>query len=369
MFKQIRIKNFKSHEDTIIDLHEGINTIYGNPQAGKSNIMRALELLKDNRPVGAKFMPKWAGKEIETHISILDEAGIEIGIKIICKKTKAGAKKRESTYYYILDHSTGELSDFTGVGKDVPAEITKALNLTDINIQLQKDPPFLATKSGSKISKTVNKITGLDIADSLNSYLTKKYNEQKAIVKNVDADLAMETENLKGLPNPKDLAGNVKRLEKIMKLIDSNSERINNLKDYLFRLEDLSRIVEVPDLDEEISRVTVLNHDIDASLANILKLNVAAGAMEKLQDMKDIPDLGSVFGRVSVLNSEIAKAKEHIRNLKHAVQLKKTYMEALSDKEGAGEAYISYLAELKKCPTCFQSIDKAKLKQIIRGVV
>jgi exonuclease SbcC len=372
LIKQIRIKNFKSHEDTVLDLHAGINTIYGNPQAGKSNIMRGLELLKDNRPIGAKFMPKWAGKEIETHISVLDEAGIEVGIKVHCKRNKTGkTKKRESTYYYIQNHNTGELKDFTGVGKEVPAEITKALNLTDINIQLQKDPPFLATNSGSKISKTVNKITGLDIADALNSHLTKKYNEQRAIVKNVDADIKTETENIKDFSNTQiqAMAGIVKRIEKLIKLIDSNSERIDNLNDYLYRLEDLSQVVEVPDLDEEISRVTVLNHDIHASRNEIDQLRSGIRSMEALTNLKAVPDLGKVFGRVSVLNSEIEKAAGNIKALQHAVRLKEEFKQARQRKDAAGEDYIAYLAELQKCPTCFQSIDKAKLKQIIQGVI
>jgi len=369
MIEQIGIKNFKSHEDTVINLHEGFNAIYGNPQAGKSNIMRAIDLLKSNRPIGAKFMPKWAKKEIETEVYILDDEGVKIGIKVHCKRPKSGKPKRESTYYYIEDTATGDKWDATGVGKEVPDEITKALQLTDINIQAQADPPFLATDSGSKISKTVNKITGLDIGDQLFSSLGKKYNEQKAIVKNIKADLAEQNENIKNFPNAKDLEAWMKRLETVLTLIDKNDDRISSLKNYIFKLNDLSQVANVPDLRNEFFR---LNKElipwIYDGAEKINKLRTWKSKIESLQQIKEVPDLGLPFGRASILNSNINKARKKIRALKTAISLKADFITAKEARDSAGDEYISFLLELKKCPTCFQSIDKEKIKEIIRGI-
>jgi len=329
--------------------------------------MRGLELLTKNRPIGAKFMPKWSGKQCETEVYILDEEGVKIGIKVLCKKTKAGKKKRESTYYYIEDTATGDMWDSTGVGKEVPPEITKALNLTDINIQLQKDPPFLATNSGSQISKTVNKITGLDVGDQLSTFLTKKYNEQKAIVKNINADLAEETENLKSFPNIKDLEKWMNELEKTILMISKTDDRISNLENYLSKLED-NQIQEIPDLDSKLDELTNYIATIYNSKVSIKSWVTGLEAMERLKALQDVPNLSLLFGRVSMLNSKVNQDTKKIQALKKAVILKADFTKARLAEQTAGDEYISFLLELKKCPTCFQSVDEAKLKQIIQGV-
>ena len=52
MLTQIKIKNFLSHKNAIIDLHEGVNALIGETGAGKSAIFKALDWLFQNKPSG-----------------------------------------------------------------------------------------------------------------------------------------------------------------------------------------------------------------------------------------------------------------------------------------------------------------------------
>ena len=367
-FKQMIIKNFKSHEETVLDLDEGVNVIYGNPQSGKTNLIRAMELLVYNRPVGAKFMPKFLPK-CETEVAVIDSEGLKIGIKVMLTKSKKGVKKRESTYYYMEDTITGELWDSTGVGKSVPPEITKALNLSDINIQLQDDPPFMATKSGSKISKTVNKITGLDIGDQLNSELTKRFNTQKAIIGNVTADLKEKYDNLKAFPNMKDLASQAARLEKVSIQISKSEGRIQKLSEIISSLENLGQEIRVPDLDEYFDAIkNILDPGRNAAKNKISQLNKFIGVLEGFDNIPRLPNLSLIFGRVSLINSKISSANKGIKAAKAALEEKATYASLVEQKKQVRNVYIAALKELQKCPTCFQDITEETLKIIEGGL-
>jgi len=325
--RRIILRQFKSHDKTILDLHPGINVIYGDPQAGKSNVFRALELLMDNRPRGGNFMPNFLDKAA-TEVAIIDVNKQKVGIKVASHKTKKGTKKRDSTYYYTTDLSSGNTWDATGVGSAVPAEITKALNLSEINIQLQKDPPFLATKSGSKISKTVNRITGLDIGDRLASTLSTKVNAQNAVVTALQTKLDGLKEEQKNFTNIKDLQNTIKRVKALDKQISNTKERMYSLQSAINNCDRLKRAYEnyeVPACEESIARVRELTTLIKAAVP---KKRACEDALTKKREFT------------------LAKGRFNI----------------------AVEKYLKRLNELKQCPTCFTQVGKDTLEHIERRI-
>ena len=52
MISKIELKNIQSHKDTTIELDPGINIIVGSSNNGKSTIMRAINWVTYNRPLG-----------------------------------------------------------------------------------------------------------------------------------------------------------------------------------------------------------------------------------------------------------------------------------------------------------------------------
>lgn len=166
MIESITIKNFESHKNTKLDLHPGVNVIVGESDHGKSSIMRALNLLVNNRPSGNEFI---RDGEINAVVKV------KIDNHIIKRK-----KGKENLYY--LDGKKFKISS----DRTVPEKIAKILNISDFNLQKQLDSHFLLSESSAEVARYFNKIVKLDVIDSSSKKIiqritndTRKFKEAK----------------------------------------------------------------------------------------------------------------------------------------------------------------------------------------------
>ena len=176
MIKQIQSKNFQSHKDTTIDLDNGVNVILGPSDCGKSAIRRALRWVFENRPSGDNFRSYWGG---DTCTDIVLNNGICIS-----------REKGKENLYVISEHGE-QPKEFRAFGQDVPEEIKKILNASDINLQTQHSLPFLIFDSPGEVAKFINKIADLDIIDKTLSNIAqilKKENNSFSTAKEIYAD-------------------------------------------------------------------------------------------------------------------------------------------------------------------------------------
>lgn len=155
MIKTIWLHNFQSHKRTRIKFVDGVNAIVGNSDSGKSAILRAFEWVVYNRPVGDDYLSHWA-EEISVTILFDDGAKITRG------------RDKQGNYYKL----NGEV--FRAFKQEVPVPIQEALNLNDINIQAQMDPPFLISFKPGDAAQLLNKAVNLDIIDTTISNIRKK---------------------------------------------------------------------------------------------------------------------------------------------------------------------------------------------------
>ena len=372
--KEIQIKNFKSWKDATLQLHQGINVIYGNPQAGKSNIFRALELLMDNLPRGGGFLPNFLDKG-ETEVSIRDCNDIEIGIKTVSHRMKKNRekKKRDSTYYYIKDHTKEELWDSSGVGSSVPAEIKEALNLNEVNLQFQKDPPFLATKSGSKISKTINRITGLDVGDRAISFLNTKVNQQNAVVEGIKTELNDLKTKKKFFTNIKDLQTTIKKVRSLTQQIDkfeSRASRLSTLLTDIYHLERVVKNMSIPEgLEAKLKRVDELDSKIFDAERKVAGIKRAVNRIDNLElevKVNTVPDVEDLINEVEILDTQIEMELNKVHSCKVALDRKAKYTGLKTDLNNALGRYLTTIKKFKVCPTCFTKIGEGQLKEIER---
>lgn len=174
MIKSLKIQNVQSHSNTEMEFHPGLNVIVGLTDSGKSAIIRAIRLIKDNRPSGNSLRSNWGG---ETLVELENEKGIVRRIK----------GKSDS---YIIQPNNGKKLILKAFGTSVPEEVKKLLDLNDINIQLQLDSHFLLSKSSGEVSSYLNKIANLSKIDvstnNINSWISK-----------IKSDIANDKENIK----------------------------------------------------------------------------------------------------------------------------------------------------------------------------
>lgn len=155
MLARIHLQNFRSHKNTTIELHPGVNVIVGRGQAGKTNIKRGIEWLATNRPLGTKVHSTWMKKGQVTMVQVETAEGYVLSIR---------KPFGESVEYKIVSPD-GKKNTFNKVGSKVPDLVTRILNIGELNVQGQLDLPYMVTSGTGEISRTVNKVLDLEIAD------------------------------------------------------------------------------------------------------------------------------------------------------------------------------------------------------------
>lgn len=174
MIDFLHIQNFQSHKDTDLIFSPGVNVIVGTSDSGKSAIIRALRWVNWNRPSGDSFRSSWGGVT-EVQVGIEEE-------KII-------ARRKDKIEEYVIGIPGHKDTIFKAFGTEVPSEITKQLQLSDINLQSQMDKPFLLSSSPGEVATHFNKVARLDKIDSALIYVNKWVRDLTSDIKYKEQDV------------------------------------------------------------------------------------------------------------------------------------------------------------------------------------
>lgn len=347
--KRLRIRGFRSHKDTQIEFHPGVNVILGDPQSGKTNIIQALLWLARNRPKGYKFHSYFTDSSTRVSLSLEDH---------VVSLEKSG----ESSASYRLDKER-----FKTVGFSVPDKITNLLNLGDLGIQKQLDPPFLITSSSGKVARAINEATKLEPVDGWASELTRRKNRAdheavllKKEVKEIKVSLKRYStldKTEKAISELEDLDRGLKgsqkqffTLDRELVAIEVAEKAINGLKKFLSAEKYVVRAEEV---DEEIELLV----DEERLLCRVVDID------------KKLLILMEVFGGLKELISvvEVEEERDRLLDVVHRIETIGGEMTTwLYDLKVCRSEYISELERAGKCPVCFSLIDSGVIKRIGR---
>jgi DNA repair protein SbcC/Rad50 len=197
MIRRIKLTNFQSHEDTDISFESGLNVLVGQSDSGKTAILRALRWVFWNRPGGDEFRSHWGG---DTHVVV----ELTDGNVITREKGKAGRNA------YILNGK-----EYVAFGQDVPEDIARVINITDVNLQQQMDSPFLLSETPGEVAKHFNKVANLDIIDHATSYINKKLNAVQSDIKHHEKNVEKLETDLESLPDIEAYEKQVQYLEEL----------------------------------------------------------------------------------------------------------------------------------------------------------
>jgi len=351
MLKSIVLKNFQSHKKTIIKLVEGVNVIIGKSQAGKTAILRGLDLLRTNRPSGNRFVRHGQQNAFIT-------ARTMEGDKVTLKKT---AKER----IYKVNNST-----FRKFGTAVPEEVTEALRLTDINIQTQLDSPFLVTATGSEITKTINRITKAEKVDAWVKEANKEVNEltrEKTNITTKLKDIKSQLAVLSDLPGIDDKVSKARReLSKEIRLINKWSDlgdlitKLEKRSSTLLRYNSSYRLI--PSFESAIQ--LTYNADIfkdDIKIANkFIDNNRHLKTMTR--EIDGIDNKLAVYGAmVARINNVLQPDHNLVMEFIHGHN---KLLSANEEVDILKREYLEALQEEEVCPTCFNLIDAEAIERI-----
>lgn len=273
MLKTIKLHNIKGHMDSELNLSPGLNVITGDSDSGKSTVMRALNWLVTNQ---RGYNPKPF-----KHLKSKGSSYIEV-------ETIQGNLIRRTKDTKFNGYSVnGE--DFKALGSDIPEEVKSALNLTELNLQAQKDSYFLLNDTPGQVAKAFNKIADLTVMDqTLQSVKGLRKSNSKVISKLKD-ELTLVEEKLKELDYVEDASLELERLESVQVWVKKKESQHEKLK----------AIVETVRMARKLSQSL-----LPSSAGLELK------ALEKTAE--DVHGNYTVFNRVHCVKVKVGLAKKHL---------------------------------------------------------
>lgn len=161
---KVELHNFQSHEDTVVDLVDGFNIFVGESSNGKTSIVRAINWVINNKPLGTDFIMT-GKKDCWVKITFSDGSYIERGRTLT-----------DTGYYKVWDGNPQNVEqEYRGFTNAVPVEvmnvhqmprisITKNLE-THLNMMTQLERPFLITESVNDKAVAIGHITGTSVVD------------------------------------------------------------------------------------------------------------------------------------------------------------------------------------------------------------
>jgi exonuclease SbcC len=313
MINKIRLINFQSHFDTELEFHPGFNLIVGASDQGKSSILRALEWVRTNRPKGSNFVQ--TGQK-NTQVTVYK------GNNEIVRQRDL----RTNGEYRV----NGDV--YSSMGTDVPDAVTNALNLRDINIQLQLDGHFLILDSPGKAAVYLNSVTKLDTVTNGLTNLRSRKRKNGEDIEQVSEYIHKQEAFLSS-----GILDSLKRLEEIQQEVMSHqTERFG--------------------LSWDSSRIMNLLNKIDEAENDNLRFKHIPQLQESL---KIVGELIKEYGELNHLNSRInSQLSEYKRVNDNIAKLD-------MDIADENEVLIDIKLNMKECPYCGSKLDEESRSMLL----
>lgn len=298
MIKQLNISNFQSHKDTSLVFDKGVNVIVGATDSGKTAIIRALRWLIWNRPSGEAFRSHWGG---ETKVKLTFENDLFV------------IRSKDSQNKYIYNGTTS-----MAFGQSVPEEIQRALNMDEINLQMQFDQPFLLTSTPGEVARHFNTISKLDTIDVSIKSIKSNIRELEGEIKH---DTQRETDLKEELKQYDDLD----KFEAELEVLEDVEEKRNKLSKDISEIEHLKTQAEELMIESAaIAETLKMKPEVDALLAQYADLREKENEYDALHNLVlEIKDLDQQLFQVEAL----VRDKENVDSIIALIEKKNNLVE------------------------------------------
>jgi len=307
MLKNLIINNFRTWKKAVLNFCPGVNVIVGLPDSGKTNILRAINWVNDNRPLKNRVQSKFTKDPVDVTIETDED--------------KVTLKKKNGKSVYIVNEQ-----EFKAVGQGVPDIVKSTLRLSELNVQKQLDKPYLITDGPSEVIQEMDRVTQLSFIEEWKSELTSRINAENRNIKNINASIEVNEKTIKEFGDLDTINKELEDIEHIQNNLDNLDEQIKDAE----RLKD-----EAKEYQDELNK-----YKIPEGLAG--KLDSA------LADLREIEYINEETLRAEMAMEEF---NAHFKN----VQMAKSQM--LS----AVKEYKEFINKLEKCPYC--EICKTDIKE------
>jgi len=359
IINSISLRNFKSHLDTKICLSSGITAILGDPQNGKSNILKALDFISNHKPT--RFDKVSSNLNGDNIVNVtLDVQTNNSNMPISLTKTDT------STEYQIAS-----ADPYSTVGTSVPEPVRNILNLSDLYMQGQIDEPFLITSSAGEVSRTINKIIHLDEINKWIKNITSKFNSKNNELKVVEKDCLGLDDKIKSY----DFIDSVD--EKVLQAEDLHLMR----NDLIIRYERLYHVSKsYQKIDDDITDESIKMGAIKDGLKEIKALKSGYSNHKDIFDTIDSylsnkKELAQERKNNKFTSDKLLKINSLVDKIHHLADIESGIYNALESMDSKTKEvrkitrikkdYNEILIDMKVCPTCKTKITGRRIEIIM----
>jgi DNA repair protein SbcC/Rad50 len=339
MLNDLTITNYQSHQNSNFQFSEGVNVIVGVSDSGKSSVFRSLKLVLQNRPLGLSFHSNFAKKEEPTEVYITVQNG---------KSTKqVGRIRSEDRNEYIVE---GFDESFVAFGTEVPEEVSKILNISDINCQFQMDSPFLFSETPGAAARYLNKIVNLDKIDIALQNITSRKRQNESEIKFNQGRLDELDLGIKAFPDLESI-GN-----KLIKLEDLQEE----LEGYVYTKDTLSGLaISIEEIEVEMDKV----QKISKSFTEVKRLEQVIAEKQKLEQTYDT--IYRLIRDIEAVEAKIVETQKLVMKCPEIIELE-TVSDELEQFKYTREQLQDIVSDIEKCETKIASTNKFIEKESLR---
>jgi exonuclease SbcC len=329
MIEQLVLDNFQSHEESVFIFGPGINTIIGSSNNGKSAVLRGLRWLLFNKPNGIGFVSHWnltdkgvLKKATQAHVVLSGGIGI--------------------TRYRTKDENSYRIGEkkLEAIGQDLPEEVAKLLNLTDVNFQNQLDAHFLLSESAGEVARFFNRTIRLDIIDTLLAAVESKKRKNKAEVEALTEAVKAYGEELEGLSWLETADGYLAKAEVLDEKVKAARKDRAVLDETFLEYVDLRILSRSIDMDEPEAVLGVIDRiglEVTAQKRGVEELSDGLSTFTDHQATLDglahIGETALLVTELELVAEGIEEAKEQVGDLESDLVLLAIEQKAARDAE------------------------------------
>lgn len=345
--KEVILIDFCSHKETRIVINEGITTIVGESDQGKSVIPKGLNFALNNELFIKNYITVGTKGPAEVTVIFVDDTFV--------RRTKSKTLNKYEIGFY--DDSKNEIvtESLTSFGKEIPDKIKSFVNSRTIeldkdysmnlNFSHQMDMPFLFNPKQDKESikaKLINTIADIQEFDIALQSANRKIKNLNLDVKSYDKNIKEKQEELEQysvVDKKKEILDKIK--EKIDK-IEANEKLLKEIVDTRNELDvidtEIEALSEIVSNKSEITKMEEILSKIESNLTKEVVLN------------NTLNEIISINKEIKLIDDEIIKCN-NVMKCKVTIDLMESKIDKalmLADKVSIKEERLELITECTK---------------------
>jgi len=295
----------------------GVNVIVGPSDNGKSAILKMIDWLRTNQPGTVADILNW------------DVPDGKVYGRVITSRGSVSRKRGKGTGVYIVNKE-----EFRAFGRNVPAEATGVLGLSDLNVQMQLDRHFLILDSPGEVSRQLNRITKLEKLDTALATLRAR---QRSL-----GDSVVQLSD--------------KRVVLMAVLCAENKQLLEDAASGMFMMQMLQ--AKVSKLRMQCDSLRAVLAALQAAAAHILPTGLVPGIRSSMKEVElEINKRNALQQRYSTVNTALVQY--------HATG---SEMTAVKQQVATGRQQVQQAkSQLVSCPYCGSKLTEYTRSTLLRG--